>query len=359
MGLNITSFPEREINENPDTVSKWNAVHHPVKFELQRQDLQAYYSINITGGLKVWVNSVSEVVIGDSVYISSGTNKGIGVVAVKNTGDNSFECTFTGAGTILQSGGFVNLNSARQNYYAVTRVLGVNSDNTYYEIGESLNKPDSTGKIIVDVSSWLKSLVDYVDLFQYDVINWKDESLGGRFNITYSENWTGSEGEFIEVSGSNLYYFINACKQIQQAYGSNVGDFVPFIEYDTADTRAKFLCDFEVPTYFVGYPFSLDFIYSESMAPKVIYKKERVVDVNGTILTTITTELDANQRVGVNRMMLEVDDTTARKLGVWLQTSLADVELLYVADDYVAFDYIAPITTLPDVVVPTVLTEAR
>jgi hypothetical protein len=69
--------------------------------------------------------------------------------------------------------------------------------------------------------------------------------------------------------------------------------------------------------------------------------------------------LDANQRVGVNRMMLEVDDTTARKLGVWLQTSLANIELLYVEDDYVAFDYIEPITTLPDVVVPTVLTEAR
>lgn len=359
MSIAVIEYPKVDVNGNTATVSRWNAAHHPIKFKIRRQDVDVFYSINSTGGLTVYASSVSGLTVGGSVYVNSGANVGNGVILSIDTGSNSFECTFENASTILQGGGFFN-NLSRENYYAVTRILGVDAANQYYILGESINKPSANGEMIVNVQVWLKSLLDYIDTFQYDVTNWKDETLGGRFNIVYAEYWTGHDGEFSAVSGDNLFYFVNAAKQIQDLYGSNMGEFVPFINYATDDVRAKFLSDFERPTYFPGFPFSLDFIYSDSIATYEVYKKEKHVDLNNFTPYTGSVLLDANQRNGVNRMTLEGDyDPEINKLNVWLESTNTVISLPYVLSGYVVAGYVETVTNLPDVVIPEVITAPR
>lgn len=364
MGLSIVKYPKAIVNGIPSTVSKWNALHHPIEFTYQRKDRSINEcDYNATDGkliVKQWLDF--EGAVGDTVFVSCGLHVGIGVVdsIIMNTPTYSiYEVLWSSTVTATQYGGFVNFNSYRRNYNAITNILAVNALGAYYVLGRSINKPDYTGLIKVDTSTYLKALVDYFDTFQYNVLNWRDDSLGGRFNITYSENWTGTDGAFSAISGTALYYFVNATKQIQQAYGSNVGENVPFSNYGGSFDKAKFLSDFEVPTYFAGFPFALSFIYSENIASLPVQKKETILDVNKASLSTTTNALDSTQYLGVNRLKVSEGYTSYHKyLDVWLEANVGGVILLpWVTAGYVAAGYVGGISTPPVVtVVPTIVT---
>jgi len=354
----VTKYPTADVNSNSATQSRWSAVHHPIKFNIQRRDFEIVASANITGGLVVYTGNTSEVTVGASVYISSGANKGVGVVT-SIVANNSFECSFSNASTIVQSGGYYNV-TARKNYYCITRVLGVDASNQYYIVGESYNKPDETGLMKVDCSSWLKSLIGYTDEFDYDQLNWRDSNLGGRFNIVFAEFWTGTDGVFSEPSASELFYFTNSTRQVRDLYGSNMGEFVVFKDYDGETTLAKFMCDFKRPTYFVGFPFSTEFIYSESIANVVVKKFEKQIDQNGNEITTTNDQLDGEQCLGVNRLMLnESYPSNCKKIQMWLETDQTLLLLDYVLSDFVVSDYIDEESTTPDVVIPSVITAGK
>jgi hypothetical protein len=362
MGVSIIEYPKADVNGNPYTVSKWNALHHPIVFQYQRKDRAVQSSAFFDSStIQVQVDGTIEGAVGDSVYINSGLNEGMATIqSIIYSGTTSIiRLDYVALTTTTQLGGFLNFNSYRRNYNTITNILAVNSFGAYYVLGRSINKPDHTGLIKVDVSTYLKALVDYFDTFQYNAINWRDNSLGGRFNITYSENWTGTDGAFSAVSGTALYYFVNSTKQIQQVYGSNVGENVTFANTVGSPTYAKFLSDFEVPTYFQGFPFSLGFIYSENIAGMPVQKKETVLDVNKSAGATSTNALSATQSLGVNR--LKVDEgyaSTIKYLDVWLEGNpSSSIALPWVAAGYVATGYVAVATAVPAVtVVPEIIT---
>lgn len=253
------THPQKNLNSpNDSIVSKWNAVHHPVKFEFQRKDLeidtvQEFFisSIQINSS-----DSLSELVVGESIYVySEGVYDGVYEITLINTGLGFFvvDCPFISDTT----GGFFNIN-ARKNYYLETKIF--DSENNY--LGASINKPNDSGLIEVDTSTWLKSKVDYKDVFGYSEVCEDDTTLGGAFFILYTEYYNGnSQGDSIE---SDLFYYTNSAKQIGDVYGSNMGEYLAFANEDVSST-AKFMSDFIRPTYFNGFPFSLSVIWSEYM----------------------------------------------------------------------------------------------
>lgn len=360
MGLSIVKYPKEVVNANAATVSKWNALHHPIGFQYQRQDRAIQSSAFFTSSIiTVQLYGTVEGVVGDTVYFKSGANTGVGTIqAILYSGYTSIiRINYVASTTITQLGGYLNFNTARKNYNTITNILAVDEFGAYYVLGQSINKPDYTGLIKVDVSTYLKALVNYFDTFGYNVMNWKDDTLGGRFNIVYSENWTGTGGDFSGVSTTALYYYTNGTKQIQEIYGSNYGDFVPFKEYATDDIRAKFLCDFEIPTYFQGFPFDLGFIYSESIATVPVLKKEEDLDANGDVVGSSSYTLDPTQALGVNRM--KVDEGYAsqiKRIRTWLEITVGGVITLpYVSVGYVATGYVAsPASPTPVVVTPVI-----
>jgi len=339
MSVNITSYPEVSVNSDATKVSKWNAVHHPIKFGMHRKDSACNNTQATATSIYCTVSTTVGMLVGDVVYIETLNGSGLFTVTIIDN-STTFRVELNGATGMLGSG-FVNFQT-RLNYFVSTKIWGVDANNNYYLIGESINRPDVSGRVSVDVSSFLKNIVDYIDTFTYNKLNKKDLTLGGRFNITYSENWLNYEGAYSTISTTVLRYFTNSVKQIQDLYGSNMGEYVPFSNkaYDT-----KFLSDFESPTYFVGFPFSLSFIYSESLFAQTTTKHEDRKDINGNILTSNNTSLDANECLWVNRLMLDQNyPTNVKSVDVWLENDGTSTPLEYFEDDYVVDGYVGPQT---------------
>jgi hypothetical protein len=341
--INVVTYPQKTINGQVSEVSKWNAVHHPIQFEIQRQDRSVISATQYSPTqVTIFFNGTFEGIVGDSIYFESGIFKGTGVVAVIGFSGvtSGIIVDFVVATYSVQLGGFLNFVSYRSSYYIETTIFGVDETPAYYEVGTSINKPDATGRAKIDVSAFLKTIVSYQDTFEYNQLNKSDLSQGGQFNIQYREGYNGTTGAWSGISTSNLFYYVNASKQIQQVYGANMGEYVPFDTAFTTEPKAKFLSDFNKPTYFPGFPFSLSFIYSDAIAGSQIVKFEEEKDSNGGVVSTLSFNLDPAYLQQVNRLMLSDDfPCTTEEVDVWLQTDGA-VCREYVLADYVAEDYV-------------------
>ena len=341
MSLFIIKYPDRANEENSSLISKWTAINHSVTFEMRRQDFQGAFTFNSTDQTITFFVSApgfgaSEAVAGDVVFMENTRMYG-DLTVIQNNGTNLLCSLNVGVfDNLAHTIGFINLYS-RENYYAITEVYGVNESNTYDLIGTTKNRPDGRGRFNVDVSSFIKNIVSYEDNFKYNTINQKDGSLGSPFNIKYSENWKGSEGALTALTDVNKRYGVNAAKQIQDLYGQNMGEYVPyFIDNTTPVPLSKFLSDFKEPTYFPGFPFSLSFIYSEGIATLASYRDQQGFDINNVeVFSALGAPLDNSQSEEVNRLMInESIGSDVDSCLVWLQSEGFEKKLKYVSDDY-------------------------
>jgi hypothetical protein len=293
-------------------------------------------------------------VVGDYIYFQSGIFSGTAQVAVVGSSGvtSGIIVDFVVTTYAVQLGGFLNFITARANYYIETIIYDVTIVPTYEAIGTSINKPSGSGLVVVDVSAFLKTIVAYNDTFQYDQLNKTDEGQGAGFNIIYRECWDGTFGTWSGLSSTLLYYYVNSAKQIQQSYGSNMGDYVPFITANPNEQKAKFMSDFAKPTYFIGYPFSLSFIYSDAITGYEINKFEETKDLNGGTIATNSFELDNSFAQKVNRLLLANDyDCSIKEVDVWLESAGVSCQQ-YVVEDYVADGYVEEICGLPEISLP-------
>lgn len=360
MSLTITSYPQVNVNGNINTLSKWGAVHHAILFGMHRQDYGVLPSTKPPGDnpfLDIAVSGLggnpatSVFTIGNEVYIELTTGASGTFPIVSITNPNTIRINI-GARADLVGTGYLN-DLSRLNYFSKTNIWGVDASNQYYLIGTSENKPDSTGRFKVDVASYLKSVVGYNDEFLYDTLNKKDLTLGGSYNITYSENWQGFEGSFSGMSNTLLRFFSNSAKQIQDKYGANMGEYVPFNNYDPTDIKALFLSDFEAPTYFPGFPFSLSFIYSDRLAGTETKKHEEKFDVNNVPVALTIKELNNSEVQNVNRLIIDEGyPSTTDNLEVWLENDGTVSCIQYMAPGYVQIGYVQQICGNPIVADP-------
>jgi hypothetical protein len=126
-----------------------------------------------------------------------------------------------------------------------------------------------------------------------------------------------------------------------------MGSFVP--TYDNSRTdKAKFQSVFKRPTYFVNYPFSLNFIYSDNMLNYQVTRKEQTKDINGNIIATTTDNLNMASRLFANRLMLKQGYTSNIKtVDIWLESDVATVVPSTYEIDY-ASDWTVHYAVFPD-----------
>ena len=86
-----------------------------------------------------------------------------------------------------------------------------------------------------------------------------------------------------------------------------MGEYVPFfIDLVTPIPKAKFLSDFESPTYFPGFPFSLSFIYSENLVGIESFRNQENYDINGSpTIVGPAVQLNNGEAQEVNRLLIE------------------------------------------------------
>jgi len=358
MSLSIIKYPEADVNGNSQFVSKWSAVHHEMLFQMQRRDHSVTFDVNPDNGDQMRLITflppgVASVVFPGEVIYFQSNNGDSGTFTVISTGANGIFYVAKREGFNPAGSGFINKIQVRENYFVKTNIYVVDESNTYVLVGQSINKPSASGLVNVDVSSFLKSKVGYVNGFDYSKLNDKDLSLGGAYNITYSENWKGLEGVFSGLSNLNLRFFVNAAKQVQDKYGANMGEYVPFYFETPSDAypESKFLSDFKKPTYFPGFPFSLGFLYSEYLVGITTYKGEQEFDINGAATTVADLqglENTASQNVG--RLTLSGSyPTVSKTLKVWLETTGEEDCVKLVTPGYVQVGFTEEICGLPNV----------
>src|SRR5690554_364183 len=118
MAINITQYPERIINSDAATLSRWSAVHQPIVFKMHRRDSVA--NIGVSGNtLTVSVPDTSLLTVGDFVYIENSTGNGVFEVL---TIPNSTSFTVAKGTVIISDGvGYINYQT-RLNYFVSTKI---------------------------------------------------------------------------------------------------------------------------------------------------------------------------------------------------------------------------------------------
>ncbi len=192
------------------------------------------------------------------------------------------------------------------------------------------------GFVFIDISSVLRSYLtsNYLPDFE-EGINCKD--LGGSIKAYIKYQIATSSSAEVEVSDeSNYIYVCNAAKQIGQAYGQNMAEYVPYGIEELM--KAKFLTKFEEPVFFIDYPFTISFIYSENIIGHELKLIEDKLDINGTEIDDDETELDITQGHYVNHLKLSPYSFENKFVDISLSTG-QPVDDLYVYEGYVETGY--------------------
>lgn len=318
MSLHTVKQPLVQLNSSIH-LSKWNSLHHPIEFILQRKDFGLMMKSKISGYVRLKINGTlpSSLAVGQNVSFVVGTIKTTAKVT-QLIQPNIIVTDSTQAGTYHS--GYVNLVDAYKNYFVETEIFGVNESNVYVSLGISRNTPTTDGVIKISIQEWLRTQARYENEFLYNALNKAQRGEGTRFDIRYRECYNGNTYAFSSLNTLNLFYWTNSAKQIQEQYGFNMGDFVPSLDVDRTK-KAKFQSVFKKPTYFKGYPFSLNFIYSDNLLNYNINKIEKTYNINRIEVASTSDVLNMAQRQNSNRLMLKQGYTSNIKtVDVWLES---------------------------------------
>lgn len=299
--------------------SRWNSLHQPIEFQLKRIDFNLLSKQVVSGFVRLKINGTipSSVKVGHKLkYITQGKTITATITQLINPNVIVTDSTLAGTSTF----GSVNFTESFKNYFVETEIFGVNEAGQYISLGSSKNTPDSNDTIKISVQEWLKTQAKYENNFLYNAINKAMLNEGTSFNIRYRESFNGVYGSYCVLSDTNLFYWINSAKQIQDNFGFNMADYVPSID-STRNEKAKFQSVFKRPTYFAGYPFSLNFIYSDNLTKYDLYRKERTLNVNQIEISNTSDKLNISQRQNANRLMLKGSYTSnVHFVELWIES---------------------------------------
>lgn len=274
----LVNDPSVTIGNN---ISRWSAAFNPIIFTYQRKDFEVttITSDSLTGNAALAINAnLTGVVSGDLVYVNAGTYNG--VFSVVSTTGNLLTINTP---YLTSASGFININRLRHYYQLLTkityqdRILGRSNTIT------STHRPDSTGLIKADISNFLQSLLRAKDESDFTQVNYRDDNLSASYQIAYTQHWddgsaNGYTSDWIAIA--NPYYVIYAAKQLGERYGGNLAAYVPFKHTINGSQIAKWVTDFSEPSYSIGYPFDISFIYGEDMAGLNLYASITLLDIN-------------------------------------------------------------------------------
>jgi hypothetical protein len=263
-------------------ISRWNAAFNPIVFIYQRKDFSVIniFNSSIAPGTQFAINAdTSSIKAGDLVYINAGAYNGVYTVSTSLTNGVIISTPFISANS---NTGFANCNTLRK-YYNVATQITYRDQNGSMQTIKSTNRPDTTGLIKADFSSFLQSLLRTTDGSDYTQTNYLDTNLSATYQIAYQESWTDVQGKdqasaFITVG--DPFHITYSAKQLGNQYGGNMAAYVPFRSVINTNQLAKWVTDFAEPAYSIGYPFDIGFIYSEDLIGLNIYYELIMLDAN-------------------------------------------------------------------------------
>lgn len=215
-----------------------------------------------------------------------------------------------------------------------------------YEVGtntllaSNTIRPFRSGNLIWDAAPFVRAYLfsTYAPNFStHD--NSKDNGNSINFYITYTQIFDSGEAQ---IFNSDQTRPITACCSAMQFGDQNDGamtDYTPFNTNLPEADKMKFLSVFDRPVMWLGYQFSLSFIYGLDLIGVQAIKEEAPLDINETELSSDTVNLTQSQIGFINYLKInEPSESTAQYVKVSLHTgdpiSTYYVEQGYVEDGY-------------------------
>lgn len=261
------------------------AAFNPIVVEFQRKDFEGsfFQSSWDTDLMAVNLSALaSEVSVGESIYIKAGIIDGYYQILNVTSTTATFDFNYIGS----SYSGFCNLPS-RLNWYLTLRLNGTGG--TYRDIRLT---PDETGLMRGEISGMVKSMMslDYsVEFLPSDdpsyQINKVDTNLSKVLNLTWKENWIGSDESFTTNSpGENQFYAHAGVFQIGDPSNGYYNDYLANDE--GSNSFMEFLPDwltmFPKPVYFLGFPFTISALMSKNLGALSGYRLERAMQDSST-----------------------------------------------------------------------------
>lgn len=307
----FTSFinfePKVTIGNN---TSYWLAAHNVISFRFQRQDYKIIDISESGASTMLLLDKPLETVfeIGELVMVKTANYKG--AYSVKEATGNTviIDAPYVYA---QNETGILNGNN-KTNYRVELKIETIDGQTSlgYFS-------PDTLGLTDCKIQGKIRNLVNNRNDFQYDVRNWNDNNAFKEFILYYRETWDIAPGDptsFDWHQFSNSYFTVNAAKQIGDLYSSNMAEYVT---YPDGSPKARFLSTFKRPTFFIGYPFDLSFIFSELIQDGILEVNEINMDVNGNQVVNDTALLAQDFSFLLtqeNQLILMEDDANTKKL---------------------------------------------
>jgi len=279
----LTGDPSIDIGTG--NISRWNAAFNPIIFSYQRMDYDVTdISLSGNGKAVITINANAAAVLqNDIVYLDAGPYKGN--YTVDSAAGNQLVLT-TAYIESEEKQGYININRLRPYYQVQTEITYFDDAKNIFNTIIAVHRPDSTGLVKADLSSFLQSLLRAKDDGDYTQVNYRDANLSASYTIRYAESWDGlPDAQKIWVSINHPYYVLYAARQLGDAGGGNMAPFVPFPSVNATSKRALWVTDFTEPAYSNGYPFDIGFIYSEALAGLNIYCELTELDINRQPIT--------------------------------------------------------------------------
>ncbi|MFD1255718.1 hypothetical protein ACFQ3S_02835 [Mucilaginibacter terrae] len=277
------------VNLGNGNISRWSAAFNPVVFTYQRRDfgislIYADASHNATFIVNGALGAGAVILAADDwVYINAGAYNGVYKVLSVNLGSSTITINMSYMASTV-TGGYININKLRPYYQVRTQITYQDKITGQVETIKATHRPNSSGLVKADVSSFLQSLLRAKDDSDNTQVNYRDDNLSASYTVSYAEVWqnvaTGTDTEPAYINIPQPYYALYAARQLGDAHGGNMAAFVPFKSVDGASKRARWITDFAEPAYSAGYPFDIGFIYSEDLAGQNVYCEITPLDIN-------------------------------------------------------------------------------
>lgn len=300
---------KQPVITNLDKPAYWLAGRVPIHYQFQRRDAEVSQIIPAVGepwDLNVLVanpggdqQAFADARFNSTIYIR--TNDGVyngtyTVVGYAVNGNGTITVNINGTNNGFSTGGYLISNDLTD-WRMEVKLNAANRETT-------LNYTTAQGLIDVDVRGALYDLLSDDNEFQYNVSNAKDLNAFKDYRIEVREVYGTFTSSWNTIHEKNPY-ITRASLNDGAQYDSNLYQYVPDL-----DPVGKFLTNFEKPSWFIGYPFDLSFIWPETLDTGTLYRRQ--VSGGLTNQDALTTLPNA-----INRM----------QLGQYLNGSTIDVTL--------------------------------
>ena len=294
------------------------AAFNPIVVEFQRKDVEGNLNISSNDTSKMMFSASSLAVnypVGSLVYVNGGVLDGFYEVLFNNGTEVEIDFNYIGSSYTC----FFN-STILLNWYLTLRLNG--SGGAYRDIRLT---PDETGYIRAEISGMVKSMLslDYSVEFLPSTdpsyqINKVDTNLSKSFNLTWKENWIGSDEAFTTNSpGENQFYAHAGVFQIGDPANGYYNDYLA--NYEGSNSYMDFLPDwltmFPKPVYFIGYPFTVSALMGKNLGAVDGYRLNRALfDSYGAGFSTQNIDLAAVSQGNINVFDMNYDDVDATLL---------------------------------------------